>query len=281
VSASYIDVTVPGGSRVQEPLPGEPTEPQWSDPPQPTIDPEAEIARLKVLSKLGYEQQREPAAKKLGMRVSVLDELVDEKRSGKGGTSNAQGRALNLHEPEPWPETVDGAELLDALSGAIRRHVVLRVTEADALALWVVGVHAFGAWRIFPRVFLTAPDKRCGKTTLIEVLSCLVPRPLPADSITVAAIFRVIEATRPTLLLDEADHYCRNNEEMRAVVNSGHSPAGRGDPKCPCRRRLGTARLFDLGTNGACRDRTPLGDRRGSQHYSPVGNISDSWCSEE
>jgi putative DNA primase/helicase len=38
-----------------------------------------------------------------------------------------------------------------------------------------------------------------------------------------AAVFRAIEAWAPTLLIDEADSFVRNNEELRGILNSGHT----------------------------------------------------------
>jgi putative DNA primase/helicase len=47
----------------------------------------------------------------------------------------------------------------------------------------------------------------------------LVLRPLPSTNVTPAAIFRVIEAHRPTLLIDEADTFLYHNDELRRVLN--------------------------------------------------------------
>jgi hypothetical protein len=187
-------------------------------------DAEEIVARLRAMSGLEYERQRHPVAKKLRMRVSALDELV------KGGDGNrdsrGQGRPPCFDEPEPWPQPVTGTALLDELAAAIRRHVVLDQVAADAVALWVVGTYAFDAWRIFPRLFVTAAEKRCGKTTLLDLLAQIVPKPLHVESASAPALFRVIERERPTLLLDEADHYRRDNEDLRAVINSGHACIG-------------------------------------------------------
>jgi hypothetical protein len=193
--------------------------------PGDRVDATAEIARLAGLPLLQYDHEREAAAKGLGCRTSTLDHLVAKHRGESAGAPGGQGRPLDMHEPEPWPEPVHGATLLAGLAVAIRRHVVLGTAEAEAVALWVIAAHAFDAWRIFPRVFVTAPEKQCGKTTLMDVLWFLVPKPLKAGSVTAATIFRVIELARPTLLLDEADHY-RDAEELRAVINSGHSRNG-------------------------------------------------------
>jgi Protein of unknown function (DUF3631) len=42
---------------------------------------------------------------------------------------------------------------------------------------------------------------------------------------TTATIFRIIEAKRPTLLIDEADSFLSDAEEMRGVINAGHCRA--------------------------------------------------------
>jgi putative DNA primase/helicase len=196
-------------------------------PSQPSgeVDDAAEIARLAALPPLAYEREREAAAKRLGCRAPILDRLVAGARNNSA-TTTGQGRALDLHGPEPWPELVNGATLLDELAAAVRRHVVLGEAEAVAVALWVVAVHAFGAWPIFPRLFVSSPEKGCGKSTLLDVLSRVVPMPLGASGITAAALFRVIEAARPTLLLDEADSYARDNEDLRGVLDAGHRRDG-------------------------------------------------------
>ena len=104
---------------------------------------------------------------------------------------------------------------------------MLRPLEADAVALWTLGVHAFAAWRLFPRLALLAVEKGCGKTTLLDVVARLAPKPLKASHTTAAALFRVIEKARPCVLLDEADAYLtREAEELRAVVDAGHQIDG-------------------------------------------------------
>jgi hypothetical protein len=204
------------------------------------LDDGAEIARLASLSPLAYDRERNAAAERLGCRVPILDRLViAERGTGDGAASPGQGRPLHLPDLDPRPDPVDGAALLDELAQMICRHVVLDSVGADAVALWVLGTHTFDAWVIFPRLFVTAPEKQCGKTTLLDVLSRLVTRPLLASGITAAALFRTIEAARPTLLLDEADVYVRNNEDLRGVVNSGHRRDGKvirtvGDNHEPC-----------------------------------------------
>jgi putative DNA primase/helicase len=189
------------------------------------VDDQAEIARLAALPQIQCDRELPAAAEKLGCRVPTLRAAVKAVR-GKGEVAPGQGRPLDLPEPDLWPQPVDGAELLDDIARGIRRYLVLDPREADAVALWVLAVHAFDAWIVFPRLFITAPEKQCGKTTLLDLLSRLAPRPLLASGITAAALFRTIEEARPTLLLDEADAYARYNEDLRAVLDAGHRRDG-------------------------------------------------------
>src|SRR5262249_24451295 len=45
-------------------------------------------------------------------------------------------------------------------------------------------------------------------------------------NVTSSAIFRVVEAYRPTLLVDEADTFLSGNDELRGIINSGHRRGG-------------------------------------------------------
>lgn len=187
---------------------------------------DAEIKRLAKLPLLKYDHERKAAAERLGIsRLSVLDAAVNAARSENGDTKG-QGRPIELHEIEPWPHPVDGAALLDAFAAIIKKFVVLIDAAAYAVALWCVATHTFESFFIFPRLTLRSPTPRCGKTTLRDVVAGLVSKPLSADSILAAALFRTIEVARPTLLLDEADTYLGDNEDLRGILNSGHRRDG-------------------------------------------------------
>ncbi|MER3407678.1 MAG: hypothetical protein C4292_02510, partial [Nitrososphaera sp.] len=137
--------------------------------------------------------------------------------------NDLQGRPLMLADPEPWHEPVNGAELADTIASVFQRFVALPEGAAEALALWVVHTHALEASEISPRLALVSPTKRCGKTTTLTILGRLVARPLPAANITPAALFRVVEAHRPTVLIDEADTIAlHDNHELRGLLNAGH-----------------------------------------------------------
>ena len=187
---------------------------------------DAEITRLANLQPLAYERERKGAAERLNIRASILDRLVADEREKLFGDNGRQGQAVSLPEAEPWSDPVDGAELLAALSANIRRHVVMADNAADTAALWAVHTYLLGCFGISPRLAITSPEKGCGKTTLLDVLSGIIARPLPTANASAAAIFRIVESQQPTLLIDEADTFLPENEELRGILNSGHRQGG-------------------------------------------------------
>jgi putative DNA primase/helicase len=185
---------------------------------------DAEIERLAKLKPVEYERERRAAGQRLGIRASILDRLVKAQRPDDD--DRKQGRAITLPEPERWHTPVDGAALLDALAEAIGRHVVMPEHFCDVAALWIVHTYLLDCFMVSPRLAIRSPVKRCGKTTLLDVLARLVLRPLPTANVTPPAIFRVVQAYRPAVLVDEADTFLAGNDELRGVINSGHRRGG-------------------------------------------------------
>lgn len=115
------------------------------------------------------------------------------------------GSPLERLEVEPWPEPVDLGLLLDELVRTIRSFVILPKWGAETLALWVVHTFAFELRDVTTYIGLESPEHRCGKSTLVTVLSELANRTVVASNVSSSALFRVIEEVRPTLLIDEVD----------------------------------------------------------------------------
>lgn len=126
--------------------------------------------------------------------------------------------------PEPWPELVDGAALLDDLASIFRRFVFMPEYSDTILALWTIHTYAHNWSEISPVLAVVSPEKRCGKTTLLDVLHALVRKPLMTSNITQAALYSVIEKFYPTLLIDEGDTFI-HSKELIGILNSGHRKA--------------------------------------------------------
>jgi hypothetical protein len=183
---------------------------------------DARVTGLGRLSELSYAQRRASAAKDIGIPVGTLDKLVRQARA----KAAEEGEELPHWQVEPWPDPVDTSELLTELEREFRRYIVLPPGAFEALPLWVLHVWVHDAGDVSPFMVLVSPTKRCGKTSLLTILYYLTPRSELASNISPSAVYRYIEDVRPTLLIDEADSFIRDNEEMRGILNSGHTRSG-------------------------------------------------------
>lgn len=179
---------------------------------------------------------RSEAAKRLkGAGVASPTSLIDAALGVTAGGSGPipvddgkQGHALELPDPEPWGEPVRGGELLDAIEETFRRYAVLPAFAPVALTLWVAHTYSWKAAADFcPRLAITGPTKRCGKTRVLEILAGLVARALPTANVTAAAVFRAVELLGPTLLVDEGDTFLADSEALRGLLNAGQRRGGR------------------------------------------------------
>ncbi len=190
-------------------------------------DDAAEILRLSRLDRVTYDREREAASKRLNIRVGTLDRMVEEMRPAP---EQPRGRGVELQVVVPWPDPVEAGMVLDRLAAAIRRHVILPATAADAIALWIAHTWVSERFQHSPRLNIGSPAKRCGKSTLLDLLRATCHRPLKADNISASGVFRTVEALREeggiTLLVDEADTFVGDNEELRGILNSGFERSG-------------------------------------------------------
>src|SRR5262245_29249767 len=195
------------------------SEKQLAPPP----DEKTLIEELARKDHTEYDRMRAGAAKALGIRVGTLDDRVGAVR--KKMERADQKDALPHWNPEPWETEVAAAELLDDIEQTFRRYIVLPKGAAEALALWTLHAWTMDAGDVSPFIVLVSPTKRCGKTSALIVLYYITPRSELASNISPSALFRYVEDVRPTLLIDEADSFLRDNEELRGILNSGHTKA--------------------------------------------------------
>jgi hypothetical protein len=178
-----------------------------------------------MLDAIGREVAREAMVRALEERgVRAPARLLDTARAQAASWKRSRDAGSGLvMEVEPWSEAVDGVALLDELAAMFSRHVVMSAHAATASSLWSVHTHGIKQAEVTPRLAITSPAPRCGKTTLLSLLGELAARPLPTANVTTAAVFRVLDAAAPTLLIDEADTFLAERDELRGVLNSGHT----------------------------------------------------------
>ncbi|HWX19435.1 MAG TPA: DUF3631 domain-containing protein [Candidatus Binatia bacterium] len=210
---------------VKDPEPAQATAPA---PPPPIENQSSKIenpdfTRLARLSPVEYDRVRLAEAKRLHLRVRVLDAAVAQCRA----ELRVQDEVLDFPDIEPWPEPVNGAQLLTELSDLFSRRLALPPGGADAMAFWVHLPHVLEAFHIVPRLSLYSLKPGSGKTTALDILTLLVPRALRTESVSLPVIYRLVHKRRVTLLLDELDTYLPQSEKHRGLLNAGHKRGAR------------------------------------------------------
>jgi hypothetical protein len=202
-----------------------------------------ELAALWIRDKLAAQIACGKEAKSLGLTPTSMKKEVERRGDAMMKTVQAMTAPMTDVEtggrfsaPNPWPEPVNGDELLQDLYDIVARHIVLPNEVKDearvALALWVLHAYALDAASHSPILDISSPTWRCGKSQLLDLLQKLVPKPLPGVNITKATVFRMVEQWSPTLLIDEADTFLKENDELRGILNSGHKRSMAIIPRC-------------------------------------------------
>ncbi len=181
------------------------------------------IAKLAQMPKIVYDRLRKQTAKELGIQIKTLDGLVKESRVKTNASASAQNGLILFKEPKPWNEPIDLGELLTELTDVFNRFAVLPEHSDIAMALWVCFSWCIDAANTAPILAISSLEKRCGKTKILSLLNLLVKRPLSTSNITPAALFRAIEEYKPTLLIDEADTFIKQSDDLRGILNSSHT----------------------------------------------------------
>jgi len=139
---------------------------------------------------------------------------------------DGKGQGFAFEDPEPWPDEVSGAELLEEIEGILKMYTVLPEGANTVITLWILFAWAHDSFFISPYLVFSSPTKRCGKSTTLTTISKLVPRPLMTSNISTAAFFRSIDYYHPTLMLDELDTFLNNNSDIGGIINAGHDRDG-------------------------------------------------------
>lgn len=188
---------------------------------QPVDDTEKIFAELAQLSPVAYDRVRKASAEKLRIRVETLDAEIKSRRPEK--IASGSGRSVETESPIPCEEAVNGATLASEICATFKAHLCLEPHAAEAMTLWIFNTYVFDCFETLPILTLTSPQKRCGKTTALGILTALVHKPIPSSNISGPSMFRAIEKWSPTLVIDEADSFLKNDESLRGIINSGHT----------------------------------------------------------
>jgi hypothetical protein len=119
----------------------------------------------------------------------------------------------------------EGAGVVRDLEVFLTRYVILPDRTALPLAIWVLLTYMFSSFDAVPYLVINSPAPRCGKTRLLECLELVVSAPRRASNISEAALFRILDKAKSTLLLDEAETLngkSERAEHIRQILNAGN-----------------------------------------------------------
>ena len=186
-----------------------------------------EVCRL---DDLAYDRARVTALKLLGL--SKLDTLDKERKATRKRWAETPGSTEVPPVPDddqPWLEPVtDIGPVLDTALTELARYVIAPLHRLATAVLWSAYAHLLPradlGIDVAPRLAIRSKVRGSGKSTLLECVENLTPNPVLAGSITPSSVFRIIDATRATLLIDEADNIVNKNSspDLLAILNSGH-----------------------------------------------------------
>jgi hypothetical protein len=186
---------------------------------------EAEVNRqVELAAEMGdtfYIINRKEIAAGLKIPVGTLDHLRKQQQQNL----EVENDADNIVEPvTASAEPVNPINLADDIEQTVRKHIALKHSEyATAITLWALSTWQVEAWRIMPHLFFRSLTKGSGKTTALQIVEAFSARSYVCANITPAALFRVIEQFKPTLLLDEVDRYLAQDETLNGIMNAGHT----------------------------------------------------------
>jgi hypothetical protein len=160
-------------------------------------------------------------AKDNGITIGDLKKLVRARRREIAPPDN------DYNDPKAWPDAVDVDDILDELVRLARRFTVLPANGAEKLATWIAFTYVWRSFDTATRLRIYAPEKECGKTTVLDFIAAICWRPDTCINTSTAAFFRSIEDDKPTLLLDELASYVKEDSDIRSVLNGGFSPNGK------------------------------------------------------
>ncbi|MGF6944079.1 DUF3631 domain-containing protein, partial [Streptomyces auratus] len=158
-----------------------------------------------------------------------------------------------------------GELLLNEVRDAIGKYVILPDAHAmTGVVLWIAATHAVPVWAHAPRLVIRAPEKRCGKSRLLDLAEATCHDPLLTVNASPSAVYRSIgmkTKNPPTILLDEADTIfgpkAGENEDLRGLLNAGHQrnrPALRYNAANSSVERIQTFAMAALAGIGAMPD---------------------------
>lgn len=166
-----------------------------------------------------YNRYRQQVKESKQVTMSLFDKLTTKTLETQ---QIEQTNSIAMFPPiDLWDSPIDAEVLLNEIKDTIQRYVIADDATITAATLWASYTWFIDVVSYAPIANITAPEKRCGKTKFLSVLSRLSYKSFSTSNISSAALFRLIELYKPTLFIDEVDTFLSLHEDMRGIINAG------------------------------------------------------------
>lgn len=128
-----------------------------------------------------------------------------------------------IPEPTAHNEPVTGDEIYTALYELVDNHIIIDEPLKVAFVLWVLFTYLTDIAEFAPIAWITAPERACGKSTLLGLFERVVNRPHTMTDPTGAVLYRIMERYKPCLLIDEIDTGLKDKPAILGILNAGYS----------------------------------------------------------
>ena len=156
---------------------------------------------------------------KHGLDLSDIPELVRRHEQNEATKATKTASAAPAQDNQP--------NVLELVQHVLKSYDDIEDHEFVGVVLWILHTHVFNHFQISPRLALLSPTRGCGKSKTLKLIAKLAANAERHDNISAASIFRLIENTAPTLLLDEGDNLgLKIDRTLRSILNSGHMKGG-------------------------------------------------------
>jgi Protein of unknown function (DUF3631) len=218
---------------------------------QERVDKEAERARKEAERIEREQEERRKKCEAVFAEIADLPRMTHAARLKEAAARLGEDSETLIEEFEvffaarslpvelvPWPDSVDTAEVLAGIEAKFRRYVVVPDSIAVATALWVAFTYLVEIAVYAPKLLFQFPERDAGKSTALHVIRWMVQRPYLAVEATGAAIYRIVDRLKPTLILDEADTLFERSTVLAHIINSSWDNSGAKIPRVGSRREV-------------------------------------------
>ena len=181
---------------------------------------------MPATTELTCDKERETLAAGKLNQGSPQDLQAQDTKAGAPAQGNFPGSPAEGAEVLPVEPATEMVDL-------IKRYCVLTPHEIHAIVFWLIASYLINDFRIFSKLALISPEKRCGKTTTIEVTCSMAKDGRMVSNLSAATVYRITEKGQPTLFIDEADTFLKNGDsDLNGLINSSHTKAAAKVMRC-------------------------------------------------